>query len=60
LNFTMEKTSTDTITDSSFWAFLLKNGSFLLLISDVHKESLFFLLRFRSNKNSVWWPGPTD
>ncbi len=48
-----EKTSQDTITDSKFWASLHKNGSFLLGTSDVHKESLFFLLSFKSNENLV-------
>jgi hypothetical protein len=57
-NMVMEKTSHDTITDSSLWDSLHKNGSFLLQINDEHKKSLFFLLLFKSNMNSMWWPGP--
>ncbi len=43
-NVMMEKTSHDTITDSSLLASLNRNGLFWLETGDVHKESLFFLL----------------
>jgi hypothetical protein len=45
-NMMIENTSHDTITDSSLWAFLHENGSFLLKTSDIHEEILFFLLWF--------------
>jgi hypothetical protein len=50
-NMMIKKTSHDTITDSSLWAFLGRNGWFLLRTSDVHKESLLILLWFESNQN---------
>jgi hypothetical protein len=53
-----KKTSHETITDSGLWASLHKNGSFLLQNNDILKESLFFLLLFKSNMNEMWWPGP--
>ncbi len=57
-NMMMEYTSQDTITDSSLWASLHKIGWFLLQTSKICKESLFFLLCFESNMNTMWWTGP--
>jgi hypothetical protein len=52
-NVMMEKPSHDKITDSTLLASLHKNGSFWLETGDAHKESLFFLLLFKSKKSLV-------
>jgi hypothetical protein len=54
----IEKTSHDTITDSSLWGSLHEIGPFLLQTSDMLKESLFFLLSFETNMIAMWWTGP--